>query len=164
MALGSFSDTLWRPGQPLDPTTKIMPAEEVTQRLLYAEKVLANIQVGDLPMSDLQRTLEQSWVPDPATLLAGSSVTREVLAVAWAGGSASAAGGKVSTVAGAPDWSVVRNGAGDYTVTFPAYNAVPIVFATGVTQAFTRCSAKTATTARLLFSADTDFDWMVWGK
>jgi hypothetical protein len=164
MPLGSYADTQWRPGQPLDPTAKIMGAEETTQRVLYMEKVIADLQLGDLPMSDLQRALEQNWIPDPQTLFAAGSVSREALAVAWAGGSAASAGTKVTTVAGSPDWSVVRNGAGDYTVTFPAYKAAPLVFATGVTQAFSRCSVKSTSTARLLFAGDTDFDWMVWGK
>lgn len=164
MPAGSYSDTVWRPGQPLDPTAKIMPQEEVSQRLLYLEKAFTDMQLGDLPISELKRELEQSWAPDAATLFPAGSVTREALAVSWAGGSAGSAGTKVSTVAGAPDWTIVRNGAGDYTVTFPAFKAVPLVIATGVTQVFQRCSVKTTSTARLLFAADTDFDWMVWGK
>ena len=164
MPQSSYSDTFWRPGQSSDPTAKVMPGEELTERLLYLEKAFTNMLVGDLPMADVQRTLEQTWVPDPATLFAGSSVTREALAVAWAGGKAGSTGTKVATVAGAPDWSITRNGAGDYTVTFPAYKAVPLVFATGVGQAFARASVQTVSTMRLLFGGDTDFDWMVWGK
>lgn len=164
MAIGSFSDTVWRPGQPLDPTAKVIGGQELTERLMYVEKVLSALQLGDLPMSELQRALEQNWVPDTATLLPAGSVTREVLAVSWAGGKCDSAGGKVSTVAGSPDWSVVKNGAGDFTVAFPTFKSVPLVFASGVTQAFTRVSATTVSTARLLFAADTNFDWMVWGK
>jgi len=162
--MDSWADSVWRPGQPLDPTAKIMPAEETSQRLLKLELIVSNLQLGDLPVSELQRSLEQNWVPDPQTLFAAGSVSREALAVAWAGGKVASAGSKVSVVAGSPDWTVVRNGAGDYTVTFPAYKSTPLVFATGTTQAFSRCSATTVSTARLLFAGDTDFDWMVWGK
>jgi hypothetical protein len=164
MPLSSFADTVWRPGQPLNPTDKVLGNEELSQRLLYLEKVYSDMQLGDLPMSDIQRALEQNWIPDPQTLFAAGSVSREALAVAWAGGKVASAGTKVSVVAGSPDWTVVRNGAGDYTVTFPAYKATPLVFATGVTQGFARATATTTTTARLLFGGDTDFDWMVWGK
>jgi len=164
MALSSFADTVWRPGQPLDPTAKVIGGEELTQRLMYIEKVISDLQLGDLPMSEIQRSLEQNWVPDPQTLFAAGSVSREALAVSWSGGKVGSTGTKVAVVAGSPDWTVARNGAGDYTVTFPAYKATPIVFATGVTNAFSRCSVTTVSTARLLFAGDTDFDWMVWGK
>lgn len=164
MGLPAYSDTVWRAGQPLDPTAKVMSAQELSDRVLYLEKAFTGMQVGDLPLSELQRALEQTWSPDPATLLASGSVTRDSLAVAWAGGSAGSTGTKVSTVAGSPDWSIAKNGAGDYTVTFTAFKAVPLVVATGVANAFQRCSAKTTATARLLFAGDTDFDWMVWGK
>jgi hypothetical protein len=166
MGQPAYSDTVWRAGQPLDPTSKVMSGQELTDRLLYLEKAFTGMQLGDLPVSELQRALEQSWVPDPATLFASGSVTREALSVAWAGGKVGSTGTKVSAVAGSPDWTVVRNGAGDYTVTFPAYKAIPLVFATSYTSgsAFSRVSAATVSTARFLFGGDADFDWMVWGK
>ena len=164
MGKSSFDDTVWRPGQPLDPTSKTMPGQELTERLLYVEQVLDNMLVGDLPVAALQRELEQSWLPDPQLLLASSSVTREVLAIAWAGGTVGSAGTKSATAAGGPDWSVVRNSAGNYTVTFPAYKNVPLAFATAVTGADIKVTAKTVSTATFVAGTDTDFDWMVWGK
>lgn len=162
---GSFSKAMWRPGQPQDPTSQVLSPREMSERLLFLETIFENMLVDDLPMGDLQRTLEQQWVPDTATLLPPGSVTREVLATAWVSGTVGATGIISSTGAGSPAWDVVRNGAGDYTITFPAYRTVPQVVGTpaGSVTGFC-CSAKTVTTARFIMSADSDFDFWIVGK
>lgn len=162
---GSFAKAQWRPGQPQDPTSKVLSPQELSERLLFMEAAFANMLVDDLPMSDLQRQLEQSWLPDTATLLPQGSVTREVLATAWVSGTVGSTGVVSATGAGSPAFTVVRNGAGDYTITFPAYKNVPTVVGTpaGNVTGF-RCSAKTSSTARFIMSADSDFDFWIVGK
>lgn len=160
-----FTQTLWRPGELLDPTSLTAAPLELTQRLMHLEKALDQLQVGDLPISDLERQLEQTWQPDPSTLFPAGSVGNEVQAYSTYYGQVGGAAPGTILIAGSGDWSVVRNGAGDYTITFAQLKNVPIV--TGTPQANVtgfRVSVKTVATARFLMSADSDFDFVVIGK
>lgn len=70
-----FSDTLWLPGQPQSPTATQLSPQELTDRLMYLEKLIANPTLDQLPMADIKRSLLQTWQPDPATLLGGVLTT-----------------------------------------------------------------------------------------
>jgi hypothetical protein len=123
-----FTQTLWRPGEPLEPNAEILPPLEVTQRLMHIEKSLDDLSVGDLPVSDLEKTLEQTWLPDPNTLFAAGGIGNEVTEFATYHGQVGSAGTIV--LAGSGDWTVSRVSQGIYDVTFPALKNVPVVLTT----------------------------------
>jgi len=75
----AFTDTLWLPGQPKEPTRLVLSPQEASERLLYLEKRYANMSVDDIPVADLQRKMEQSWQPDAATLLPNATITVDQL-------------------------------------------------------------------------------------
>lgn len=163
MADSAFSDATWRPGEPLDPNQPKMPSQELSDRLLFLERAVDNLRVGDLPLAGLMKTLEQEWLPDPSTLFAAGAITSESLPYTDYYGQVSAAGAIV--LGGSGKWTVVRNGAGDYTITFPAYRTMPIAAvlpALSVTGL--RASVKTLSTVRIVMSADSDFDFIIRGK
>jgi hypothetical protein len=159
----AFKDTLWSPGQPLDPQAKVLSNQELSDRLLYLEKSYDRFDVDQIPTSDLTRRLEQVWLPDPNTLFASGTVGYDSLIFTLVYGLVGAAGTKLGT--GELDWSVVRNGVGDYTVTFPAFSVKPFIVGTPVASVTGfRVSAVTQSTARFVASADTDFYFIGVGK
>lgn len=162
---GSYVNAIWVPGQPSDPTSQVLDPRELSERLLYLENAFTTMKVDDLPLGDLQRSLEQSWAPDTATLLVPGSVTREILATAWVSGTIGAGGTVVAQGAGSPPFTVVRNGAGDYTITFPPYKITPQALGTPRSSVTGfRVPAKTTSTAQFVMSADSDFDFWIVGK
>jgi hypothetical protein len=78
VAAKAYTNTLWRAGEPSDPTNKVLSPAEMTERLFYMERLLANPSVENLPVAELQRKLEQTWVPNPQTLLAAGTVTPDL--------------------------------------------------------------------------------------
>jgi hypothetical protein len=74
----AFTTTLWRPGETAESGSKLTPAE-LSERLLYVEKVLDKLPVEQLPIADLQRKLEQGWLPDPTVLLPAGGITSDLL-------------------------------------------------------------------------------------
>lgn len=74
-----FSDTIWQPGQPLRPTDKALGSQELTDRLMYLEKLIANPSLDQINVAALKTSLEQTWLPDPSTLFAGGTVGPETL-------------------------------------------------------------------------------------
>lgn len=158
--MSAFSKSLWRPGQPLDANTKVLSADELTQRLLYLETVFDDMQVDDLPLGHLQKQLAQNWLPDPATLFASGEIGYASLAFRLAYGIVSGAGAIL--VGGTGDWNVARNAAGDYTVTMSQpFQRQPVAVASPGT---TGPPTTTTSTARFVFSADTNFDFILVGK
>lgn len=72
----------------------------------------------------LQRKLEQNWQPDASVLLQAGSVTDASLRARTVRGAVTAAG----VLARGSGFSVVRNSAGNYTITYaPAFASTPIV-------------------------------------
>lgn len=160
----AYRDTVWQPGQPTSPTDTTLGPKEITDRLLYLERQYDRMDVEQLPLGDLQRRLEQNWLPDPDTLFASGTIGFDSLVFTLIYGQVGSSGTVVKT--GAIDWTVVRNGAGDYTVTFPALGAAPqCVLATAVSNVTgLRVTATSTTTARFVMSADSDFYFLVVGK
>lgn len=163
MARSAFDDAVWIPGQPLDPSQDSMQPKEVTDRLLFLEKALSALQIGDLPMGQLKTTMEQEWLPDAATLFAPGAIGNGSLAFSVFYGQLSAAGAFV-TVSDSK-LSAVRNSAGNYTVNYPAFKTVPAVQALPqVAVTGLRYTAKTVSSVNIIMSADSDFDFLVIGK
>lgn len=163
MARAAFDDAVWTPGEPLDPSQDSMQPKEVTDRLLFMEKALANLQIGDIPMGALMKNLEQNWLPDPATLFAGGSIGNDSLAITFYYGQVAAAGGLVSS--SSPKLTATRNSAGNYTIGYPAYKTNVAVFALPqVAVTGPRYTGKTTSAVNILMSADSDFDFIIAGK
>jgi hypothetical protein len=160
----AFIDTVWAPGQPLDPQIEVLGNKELSDRLLYLEKRLSNPDVDDLPLSDLQSKMEQGWLPDPTTLFASGTISFDSLSFTIVYGAVSSTG--VVLGQGPIDFTAARNGAGDYTITFQGFGTVPFPVAFPFTAGASspRLISRTATTARFGFAADTDFIFMVIGK
>jgi hypothetical protein len=160
----AFVDTVWTPGQPLDPQTEVLGNKELTDRLLYLEKKLHDPDVDDLPLADLQSRMEQGWLPDPATLFASGTIGFDSLAFTLIYGLVSSSGALLAQ--GPMDFTPQRNGAGDYTVTFQGFGTAPFCFAFPFTAGATspRMISRTVTTARFGFAGDTDFFFLAVGK
>lgn len=159
----AFANSIWVPGEPLDPSQSSMSTQELSDRLLFTERALDGLKVGDLPMAGLMKTLEQTWQPDPSTLFPAGSITSDSLNFTSFYGQVAAAGS--IQIAGSGKWTVVRNSAGDYTVTFPALKNIPTVIATPEASVTGfRVNTKTTSTFKINASGDTDFDFLVQGK
>lgn len=164
MARSAFDDAVWIPGEPLEPGADSMHPKEVTDRLLFIEKALSQLQVGDLPMGELMKTLEQSWLPDPSTLFAGGSIGGDSLAFTVYYGQIAAAGGL--TLSSSTKLSATRNSAGNYTVTYPAFKGIPSVVALpNLAVTGFRYANKTVSSVDIInATGDTNVDFMVIGK
>lgn len=75
----AFETTLWRPGEPTEPGRKSLTPAELTERLYYLEKMAAAPSLDNIPVAELQRKLEMTWLPDPATLLPTGGITTDLL-------------------------------------------------------------------------------------
>lgn len=75
----AFSDTLWQPGQVLDNSRQSLTPAEMSERLLYLEKLIAKPDIDNIPLADLQRKMSQIWQPDPATLLPNGGITTDLM-------------------------------------------------------------------------------------
>jgi hypothetical protein len=84
------------------------------------------ITVEDLPMKPLQRKLEQSWQPDASLLLQPGSVTETVTGLRIVASEVNAAGGTARFYT-TTDFSSVRNGVGDYTISGLDFRSAPFV-------------------------------------
>jgi hypothetical protein len=147
----------------MNPATTTMPVDELSQRLLFLEKAVSGLQVGDLPMANLQKSLEQNWLPDPATLFPDGAIGQGPMAFSWVYGQVGSAG--TIQLGGSGKWTVAKNGAGDYTITFPQFKSVPIVLALPVASVTGfRNTVTTTSTARIVASGDTDFNFWIIGK
>lgn len=160
----AFDEAVWVPGQPLDPGADQMQNKELTDRLLFLEKALSDLQVGDLPMGALEKTLEQNWLPDAATLFAGGAIGNDSLEFSIFYAQVNGTTGGI-TLASDSKLSVARASAGNYVFTYPAFKVVPIIsvlpqaVVTGL-----RYANKTVSSVNILMSADSDFDILVVGK
>lgn len=162
MARAAFDDAVWIPGEPLDPSQPHMDAQETSDRLLFIEKALSGLQVGDLPLAALMKTLEQTWLPDPSTLFAGGAISSDSLAYTMYYGRITAAG--AVGFSNSMKVSSLRNSAGNYTVTYPAFKTEPAVIA--LPQLAVTGLRGTATTgsANFIMSIDSDFYYVAVGK
>lgn len=160
----AFRNTVWKPGQPLDPTATQLGPKETTDRLLYLEQQLANFDVDNLDIGTLKTKLEQSWLPDPQTLFAPGTIGFDSLVFSIAMGRVGSTGTVLRQV-GPIAWTVVRNGLGDYTVTFPELSGIPVALALPVSSVTgLRVTSLTNKTAQFVMSVDSDFDFILIGK
>lgn len=164
MAKSAFDDAVWIPGEPLDPGTDSMQNKELTDRLMFLEKAMAGLQIGDLPMGALMKTLEQSWLPDPDTLFASGAISNDSLGFSIYHGQIAAAGGL--TLSSDTKLTAVRNSAGNYTLTYPPYKAVPAVTGTpgSAVVSFRRANKTVSSVDFINATGDTDIDFVVIGK
>lgn len=160
----AFDEAVWVPGQPLDPGADTMTLKEVTDRLLFLEKATTNLEIGDIPMSELQKQLEQSWLPDAKTLFASGAIGNDSLAFSLYYAQVNGTNGAL-TLASNDQMTGSRASAGNYTINYPSFKATPIVGAlpqssvTGL-----RYGSKTQSSVNVLMSGDSDFDFWVIGK
>lgn len=109
--------------------------DDLEQRIATLEQ--RSITVADIPLVPLMRTLEQKWLPDASVLLRPGSITKEALAPSLSSPAFRMVRGSVAadgSIVRGTGFTVTKNGAGDYTVTFdPAFTSVPVVNANAVT-------------------------------
>lgn len=116
--MARFDDVLWTPGQPKDPQDKVLPAGEVSERLLYLEKLIAEPKLNDLPLAQLTSYLSQSWNPDPSELFASTDLGKTLTHT-------------IGTITFANGWRVYLGGASTYGY-FALYKLGQIVYMEGL--------------------------------